>query len=280
MTSDGRRSGPPSHAHRLSLSVKPASYSLFSFLLFPLFVEAQSQDNAARISQLIVEADTFADKTFDNKKALEKYQEALSLDSLNYEVLWKISRSSVIIGEHLPAITDEQKEGQLQAYEEAVRYAEKAVAVDPNGSMGYTQRAAANSRVALFKNIWKSSGLMNDVREDCGKAIDLDPKNAQAYDILGRAHLRLSQRMKLFRWPFGIAWGNTDDAALYFEKAISIQPNFISYRIDAAWAHMENKEYQKARDHLSVISTLPTLSEDDERLRKEAADLLEQIKNK
>jgi len=265
--------------------VKPPWCILFSSLVcsIPLFscpLETQSQDSVARVSQLIAEADAFVDKAFDDERALEKYQEAFALDSLNYEVLWKLSRSYVLLGEHFPTTTDEQKEIQLQTYEESVQYAEKAISVNPDGSMGYAQRAAAKSRIALFKNIWKSSGLMNDVREDCEKAIDLDSKNAFAYDVLGRAHLRLSQRMKLFRWPFGVAWGNTDDAILNFEKAISLHPNFIAYRIDAARAYVENKEYQKAREHLLAVSTLPTLGEDDDQLRREATDLLEQIEHK
>jgi FimV-like protein len=86
--------------------------------------------------------------------------------------------------------------------------------------------------------------------------------------------------MLLFRWPFGVAWGNTDDAIANFEKAVSLHPNFIAYRIDAARAYIEKKEYEKAREHLSAVSTLPSLSRDDDRLRNEAADLLEEIEHK
>jgi tetratricopeptide (TPR) repeat protein len=259
--------------------------SLF-FLLFCLgpasllSVQPQLQDSSARISQLIAEADDLASKTFDDEKALEKYQAALSLDSLNYEILWKLSRSYVTVGERMPTTSDEQKEEQLQAYERAVQYSDESILANPNGSMGYAQRASAKIHVALFRNFWKSSGLMNDVREDCEKAIELDTTNAFAYDVLGRAHLKLSQRMKLFRWPFGVAWGNTEDAIVYFEKAISIHPNFITYRMDAARAYIEKEEYEKARGQLSAVSRLPTLSENDDQLRKEAADLLEQIKRK
>jgi tetratricopeptide (TPR) repeat protein len=265
--------------------VKPPWRSLF-FLLFCsgpaslLSVQPQLQDSSARVSQLIAEADDLASKTFDDEKALEKYQAALSLDSLNYEVLWKLSRSYVSVGEHIPTTSDEQKEEQLQAYERAVQYADESILVNPNGSMGYAQRASAKIHVALFRNFWKSSGLMNDVREDCERAIELDTTNAFAYDVLGRAHLKLSQRMKLFRWPFGVAWGNTEDAIAYFEKAISIHLNFIAYRMDAARAYIEKEEYEKAREQLSAVSTLPTLSENDDQSRREAADLLEQIKRK
>ncbi len=266
--------------------MKPAYRRLVSpFLLcaafrFSLLLPPQTQDNTARISQLVAEADICTEKNFDYEKALAKYQEALSLDSTNYETLWKISRSYVLIGEQLPALTDEQKERQLQTYEEAASFANRGIALNPNGAMGYVQRAAANSLVARFKNIWKSSSLMNDVKEDCEKAIELDSRNAAADHLLGRAHFKLSERTKLFRWPFGVGWGNRDDAIQYFEKAIAIQPNYITYRIDAARAYVDNKDYEKAREHLSVISTLPTLSKDDDRLRKDASDLFEQIKNK
>jgi tetratricopeptide (TPR) repeat protein len=255
-------------------------FLIYSALLFACSLKAQSPDSVARASQLILEADSLTNKAFENEIGLEKYQKALAQDSLNYEALWKLSRLYVIIGEHFSITTDEQKEAQLQSYEEAVRYAERAISVKEDGSMGYVQRAAAKSRVALFKNIWKSSGLMNDVKEDCEKAIDLDPQNAIAYDVLGQAHMKLSERTKLFRWPFGVGWGNTDDAIVCFEKAISIDPNLITYRIDAARAYIEKKDYQKAQEHLSAAFTLPTLSGDDDRLRKEAANLLEQIKHK
>jgi FimV-like protein len=266
--------------------VKSPWCSLFFLLLCrwgppsSLSVQAQLQDSSARVSQLVAEADDLASKAFDSEKALEKYEAALSLDSLNYEVLWKLSRSYVSVGERIPTTSDEQKEEQLQAYEQAVQYADESILVNPNGSMGYAQRASAKIHVALFRNFWKSSGLMNDVREDCERAIELDTTNAFAYDVLGRAHLKLSQRMKLFRWPFGVAWGNTDDAIMYFEKAISIHPNFIAYRMDAARAYIEKEEYEKAREQLSSVSTLPTLSENDDQSRKEAAGLLEQIKRK
>ena len=285
LASEVRGLTPPLSMVEFSSSLKNLRCTFFFFLiysvlLFSCSLKAQSPDSVARVSQLVLEADSLANKAFENEKALEKYQEALAQDSLNYEALWKLSRLYVIIGEHFPTTTDEQKETQLQSYEEAVRYAETAISVKGDGSMGYAQRAAAKSRVALFKNIWKSSGLMNDVKEDCEKAIDLDPQNAIAYDVLGQAHMKLSERMKLFRWPFGVGWGNTDDAIAYFEKAISIDPNFITYRIDAARAYIEEKDYQKAQEHLAAIFTLPTLSGDDEQLRKEAASLLEQIRHK
>ena len=252
------------------------------FLLFPLLISLKvwPQERNVQIYHLIAEGDSSTEQVFDHEKALGKYRQALAFDSLNYDVLWRISRSCRIVADHLPTLTDEQKEAQLEAYEEAALYANRAITVNPNGAFGYVHRAVANIQIAQFKNIWKSSGLMNDVREDCEQATELDPNVALAYHLLGRAHLKLSGRTKLFRWVFGGAWGNRDDAIHYFEKAIVLQPASILYHLDAARAYAENKDYPKSREHIGLILTLPVLNEDDTRYRKEASDLLEQIKKK
>ena len=52
------------------------------------------------------------------------------------------------------------------------------------------------------------------------------------------------------------------------------------YRLDCARAYVEMDEYGKAREHLVKITTLPQEDEDDNIFRKEAAELLEKIKDK
>ncbi len=265
--------------HLLTTSI--VFYSIVVALFFLAnFAHAQANDSVARVVVLMGEGDMYAEKTFENENALKKYLDILTIDSTNFEALWKTSRAFVDIAEHLPTSTDEQKEKQLQTYDFALAYANKAIAMKPDSSMGYTRRAIANGRITLFKNVWKSTGLVNDVREDCEKAISLNPNNATAYYVLGRAHVKLNEKPKIFRWPLGVAWGNLDDAIKNYEKAISLRPDFIMFRIDAARAYIEKEDYVKAREHLTLIPTLPTLDEDDDQFRKEATELLEQIKNK
>lgn len=67
-----------------------------------------------RVAQLIAEGNDYSEKQFDNQKALDKYLQADSLSPNNDEILWRISRSYVDIGEHLPADNDEGKEKQLE----------------------------------------------------------------------------------------------------------------------------------------------------------------------
>jgi tetratricopeptide (TPR) repeat protein len=251
---------------------------LLSFSILFL-TQALSQSNE-KVKQLIAEGDEFSEKKFDNYKALEKYTEAYKIDPQNYGVLWKLSKVYVDIGEHLPANTKEEKKKQLEMYEKAREFAELAIKVNPNGSMGYTRRAIALGRIALFKGVWESIDLVKEVEKDCEKAIQLDPNNSVAYYVLGRTHAKLCERPKFARNLLGLGWASYEEAIKNYEKAISLRPTFIMYRLDAAKAYIEVKNYAKAKEHLMKISELPTEDEDDPQFRKEARELLEKIKDK
>ncbi len=256
---------------------------LFISLLFGLTIIwsvplcAQQID---RVAGLIAEGNDYSEKQFDNQKALEKYEQADSVSPNNEEILWRISRAYVDIGEHLPANNDEEKQKQLDTYQKALDYANKAVTVNPKNSMAYCRRAIATGRVALFKGVFSVGGLVNATRDDCLKAIEIDPSNAAAYYVLGRSHAKLVEKPKIIRWPLGLAWGNIDDAIKNYEKAISLRPGFIMYHLDAARAYVENDDYAKAKEQLNIIPTLSKEDEDDDQFRKEAKELLDQIKNK
>ena len=241
---------------------------------------AMGMQQPDRVAQLIAEGNDFSEKQFDNQKALDRFLQANAISPKNAEILWRISRSYVDIGEHIPSGTDQGRDQQLETYQKALSYADSAVAADPKNSMAYCRRAIASGRVALFKGVFSVGGLVNATRDDCAMAISLDPANAAAYYVLGRAHAKLVEKPKIFRWPLGLGWGNIDDAIKNYEKAVSLRPGFIMYRLDAARAYVENDDYAKAKDQLKIIPTLTKEDEDDDQFRKDAAELMDQIKDK
>lgn len=234
--------------------------------------------NAQSVSDLISQSDNFSSVQFDRDRAFEQLQQAEKIDSNNFDILWRLSRSYVDIGEHLPATTDSEKEKQLEYYQKALQYAEAAIAANPNESNGYVRRAIANGRVALFKGVWSAIDYVKQVKADCEKAISLNPKSDVAYYILARTHSKLCEKPKLIRWPLGLGWANMDDAIKNYEQAISLKGNFIMYRLDAARAYLKEDNDGKAKEYLIAISAYPKQDEDDDQYRKEAKDLLEKIK--
>jgi FimV-like protein len=236
--------------------------------------------DSSTISQLIAEGDNFSEKVFDNQKALDLFNQALSISPHEYEILWRLSRTYVDIGEHLPTTTDAEKQKQLEFYEKSLDFANKAVSVNPNGAMGFIRKAIASGRIALFRGIWDALDLVKQTRADCEKAISLDATEPAAYYVLGRTNAKVCEKPKFIRWPLGLGWANMDDAIKNYEKSIELRPDFIMYRLDCARAYVEMDEYGKAREHLLKIASLPKKDEDDDVFRKEASTLLEKIKDK
>jgi FimV-like protein len=179
----------------------------------------------------------------------------------------------------MPTGTDEEEDKQLETYQKALEFADKSIAVNPNGSMGYARRAIANGRIALFKGVWESLDLVKQTKADCEKAIALDPDNASALYVLGRTHMKVCEKPRIVRWPLGLGWANLEESVKNYEKAIALRPDFIMYRLDCARAYVELDEYEKARVHLNAIATLSTQDEDDDKFRSEAKALLEEIKD-
>lgn len=251
--------------------------TLFVFLIAG-FLQAQS------VQELIKKCDEYIEEKFDNVNALKTIEQAYKLEPNNFEVLWRMSRAYVDYGEHLPARNDEEKNLQLQMFEKALDFAEKAIKVNPNSSIGYIRRAIANGKIALFKGVFKTISLVNSVKEDCEKAIKLnnggDIQQSVALYVLARAHSKVCEKPKFARSIIGLGWGDREEAARLFEKAIKMRPNFIMYRLEAAKNYIEMENYQKAKEHLTAIQNLPKLDEDDDEYRAEAKKLLNEIKNK
>lgn len=254
------------------------------FFLAPFHAHSQIAALVARDSSgaktHLEQGNEFSERLFHNRPALQSYFAALALEPNNEEILWRISRTYVDIGEHLPVGTDEEKQQQLASYEMALDYANKALAANSRCSMAYVRRAIANGRIALFKGVWESMDLVKQAKADLERAIELDETNATAYYVLGRTHAKVSERPRIVRWPLGLGWASLDRAVEQYERAIALRPNFIMYRLDCARAYVELDEYEKARAHLTRIASLPTMDEDDDQFRKEANDLLERIRDK
>jgi len=252
--------------------------------LAPAALDAQGElpapDSVHYVARdLIRQGTVFADTYFDNRTALSFYNRALKLESTNSELLWHISQAYVDIAEHLPAVSDEEKEAQLAMFEQALEFSEKSVTADTSNSMALTRRALARNRVSLFQGFWGTVGLYKKSRADLIKAIELDSLNDLAHFVLGMTHQHVAEKPWILRWPLGLAWASHAKALQHLEKAVMIRGDMIEYRLEFARALIEEEDYEQARTQLRVIPNLPTHDEDDDQFRREARELLESIKD-
>lgn len=237
---------------------------------------------AQSVDELIKEGDKLVAE-FQHQKALDNYLKAEKLSPDNWEVLWRISRAYVDLGEKMPDKTDAQKDEQEKIYKKSLEYADKAVKLAPNESITYVRRAISNGRIALFEGVFSAIGTVKDVKEDCEKAIQIgnggNYVQALAHYVLGRTHLKVCEKAYLVRLPLGLGWGDTEEAVRLLEIAVKLKPNFRMFMYELAKAYVEEDEYEKAKDILKKIEKAPVQDEDDDKVLADAKKLYEEIKN-
>ena len=255
---------------------------LFISMLFVIQIVFAVGLSGQTVEDYIAEGDKYY-KEFYNEKALEVFQKADVEYPDNWEIMWRISRCYVDIGEHMPITTDEEEDAQFAKYELALEYADKAVSLAPEQSVTYLRRAIANGRIALFQGVFSVADVVEMVRLDCEKAIELnnggDNIQGVVHYVLARTHDKISDKWAPARGVLGLGWADIDSALVHYEKAVQLKPGFVMIYLDYAKANIEEDEYEKARELLNKAINAPIEDEDDDMKKEEAKILLEEIKD-
>ncbi|MCL6100830.1 MAG: hypothetical protein M1391_19905 [Bacteroidetes bacterium] len=237
---------------------------------------------AQSIDQMINEVEDYY-KQFNNEKALEVLKKAEKIDPNNFEVLWRISRTYVDIADKMPKKTSAEEDAQLATYNKALEYADKAVKVKPDQSVGFLRRAIANGKIALFKGVFSVAGVVNSVRADVEKAIQLGNGGnfiqGVAHYVLARTHAKTSEKWKPARSILGLGWADNDIALQEYKKAIEIYPGYMMFYVDYAHSLIREDDYKTAREMLNIALTCQFQHQDDVNRLAEAKKMLNDIKN-
>ena len=258
---------------------KISSHKTHSKMSIPFVtVEEDAEDDE------IVPAALDVDKPIEIDEALEIFKKAEKIDNNNFEILWRLSRTYVEIAEKMPSGTSEQEKAQLDVYQIGLEYAEKAVKKDPDNSTGYLRRAIANGRIALFKGIFSVAGVVNSVRADVEKSIQLGNGGnfvqGVAHYVLGRTHAKTSEKWKPARSVLGLGWADNDIAIEEYKKAISLYPGYTMFYVDYAISLIREDDYKTAREMLNKAFSCQKQNQDDDNRIVEAHNIMKEIANK
>ncbi len=250
------------------------------FLLILFSVLLSITLSAQTFEELIQEGDKY-NTEFQHQKSLEAYQKADKLSPANWEILWRMSRAIVEIGNKMPEGTDEEKDVKFDKYKKSFVYADSAVKLAPDQSVTYLRRAIVNGRIALFEGVFSAIGTVDDVKEDCERAIQLNNGGnyvqALSHYVLGRTHAKVCEKSYLIRLPLGLGWGDMEIAIREFQNAIKLKPNYRMFYLELAKAYIEEDEYELAKENLIKVESSPFVLEDDEEYLKEAKQLLKEV---
>jgi tetratricopeptide (TPR) repeat protein len=252
---------------------------LFTFIVYS-FLSSSFPQNADELIQL---SDAY-NKEFKHQDALETLLEADELSPSNWEILWRISRTHVDMGNRMPETTEEEKNSKFEVYKTALNYADSAVKLAPDKSVPYVRRAIVNGKIALFEGVFSSIGTVKDVKNDCERAIQLENGDnyyqSLAHYVLARTHAKVSEKAYLLRLPLGLGWADMDTAIREYNTAIKLKPNFRMYYLDLAKAYIREDEYEPAKENLLMVEKAPFILEEDDEYLEEARQLLTKVNEK
>ena len=274
--------------YRIAAVASAALVSALAFAAAPAAAQEQTdttQEQPATAREQAAELVRAGDEARCERNAqaaLTDFQDALALDSLDYEANWKAARELTDIGKLMP---DTQRSARDSVYAEALALSWRAVRADSMGSYGHYMVAVAAGREALTKSARERVKSARVVRDEALRAIALDSTNDAAMHVMGRWNaeiMRLSGLSRFFARTFlgasvfrEASW---DNAVEFFREAIRIDPQNIYHHLDLAETLIDAGRPAQARLELKEIQRLPLGCDlGDPEYKQQAAELLRKI---
>lgn len=255
-----------------------ASRLALLFLATPALLQGQAVDES--IAKGIA-----AQRAREPMTALAYLQNALEIDSTNYEANWRSAEVLMDIGKQTPDSIKSTERDSLYARAETL--ARRAVEKNPEGADGHYALASAIGRASLTKSKKERVKRAGEIRTEALKAIELDPQHHQAMHVMGRWNaeiMRLSGFERFFAKSFlggkifsAASW---DSAFVYMDRALAISPENIYHHLDLAEMLIDRGRYSEARIHLTRIGELPIYDVMDPQHQRDAVALLAKIEKK
>ncbi|MGD9487467.1 MAG: tetratricopeptide repeat protein [Calditrichaceae bacterium] len=246
-----------------------------SIFLLSMIIFANAQETPP--PSLLQQGD-MAYKNLDNKKALDFYLKVFQNDTTNYEAAWKCSRAFVDVGEKL------EGDARAENYKKGKEFAEKAIALNPEGSNGHLFYSVATGRVALDAGAKERIRLSKEIKQHVDLAIKYDPQNDIAYHVLGRWNRKLSNLSWVEKKFANLFLGGVPKEASYenavfnFKKAIELHPEHINHHLELGITYKEMDNKELAKKEFETCLSLANSDADDPEYKAQAKKYLDDLK--
>jgi tetratricopeptide (TPR) repeat protein len=205
--------------------------------------------------------------------AVAAYDSLLRSSSDSAEVLWRLARVHICIGD---VAEESQKEA---AYQKAEGYARACLQADSTNSEGHAWLAAALGNIAVLAGGGRKVKLCTEIKLHLEKAILLDPANDVAYSILGSFYMALGNVSWIERQLAALFLGHLpdggyDEAETALEHAVFLAPQVIRHHYELATLYRTTGRTRKALEEYQRTVTLPAVLASDCRTQDSARQWL------
>jgi tetratricopeptide (TPR) repeat protein len=242
-------------------------------------------NDGSEVSQKLQQFDALY-AAFKPKEALKAVMRVLELEPNNQEALAKTARVYIELGDIIPETEPGWQEKRLKHYRIAEDYARKAVKADPGNTWGHFYVAASLGKMAVHSSVSKQIDLADEIRSAVEKAIACDPQNGFAYHVYGVWHRKMAEVGKASRFLAStflgrsVPKGSLARSVEYFHKAIALNPTVVSHHVELGKSYVALDKPDLARAALQSSLVHPIQFSDDAANKKEAEELLRELKDR
>lgn len=192
------------------------------------------------------------------------------------EVLWRLARTKVDIGEQM-----KREDERERLYREALTNAEAAIAADSTNARAYLAAAIAAGRVGLMSGTREKVEMSRQVKQYVDRAIAINPDLPAAYHVRARWNYEVASLGFFSRTIVRAVYGGLPDASYEaavenFQKSIELDERVVDH-LELGRTYMAMDQEAKAREHLQRALEVPNKDPDDPEYKKEAQALLDEL---
>jgi tetratricopeptide (TPR) repeat protein len=213
-----------------------------------LLVLLQSVGSASDAVRLRDEGDA-AFERIEYEEARRAYESALRESPSDGQILWRLARVCVCMGE----VAEEPQRGEL--FRKAEQYARFAVSAEPSSAEGHTWLAGSLGYIAYYSSTSRQVALVREILQETAAAIALDPRSDAAYSIRGSTYRALGNVGWVERQFAALFLGSLPDggyaegeAAL--KQAIAIAPGIMRHWYELGVLYLDWGKTEEARTAL------------------------------
>jgi len=217
---------------------------------------------------------------------LRHYQAALAVDSMSYEANWKAARAIADVAKQIQGNADSLKQRRDSLYSVGRSYAERAIRADSTRADGHYALSMVLGRLSRTKGSKERVRYAKIIYDEATRAVQIDSNYDNAHHVLGAWNAEVKRLSGIQRFFAKALFGggfmdkaNWDDAVKHLQIAVRLAPDHIYHRLELAEVYTDLGQYSKAREQCQAIAALPEADVMDGQYKKDAADLLADIKN-
>jgi tetratricopeptide (TPR) repeat protein len=225
---------------------------------------------------LISKGDAF-DERLQPSEALKFFLPAEKLEPNNADLLVRIARQY----RHLMSETSSKKE-KLRLGHISLGFAQRAATLAPKDAEAQLSPAISYGKMLPFMKSKEQVDASPKIKESVDRTLQLNPKNDNAWHILGRWNRVLADINPLKRMLAGALYGNlpvtTHEAAeKCLLKAIALNPNRVMHHIELGRIYAAMGRKEDARKAVDKGLSMPNKEKDDPEMKTIGQDLLKKL---